>query len=260
MFAKLGETDIHLLGRFLVPLVMLIHLLHLPYFVQLSELRYVDLASTTFGEPFRSYFFIPYFIYCVLGIFYFVKPKVLLPLSLGLCWFVQGTLMAVLDWHDQQAMFLTLLALMVFYIRPGLIKEVPFRKLVLLFLSLHYFGAGISKLIHGGLSWAEGTTLQFRFIEYHLLYDVPLGKTLATSPLLCKLLSLGALTFQISFPLCLFVERLEKFYVFSALVFISVVYLTLGITLYFHLPLYLVFLPWGKLRNLKGLEGLQGQY
>lgn len=66
-------------------------------------------------------------------------------------------------------------------------------------LVLGYCGAGLSKLILGGLDWFNGYTLQGIMLGHDSYWSWDVGQ----SPLLCQLQSIGVVTVQACFPLVL---------------------------------------------------------
>ncbi len=249
MFSNLTLKQINLFARFYIPIVMLIHLHALIFYVSVSEAGYIDLYKTLLGSFFQDNFHYFYVLYCSIGIFYFIRPKVLLPLCLILCGIIQGTLYNILMWHDQQVSFYLLTTLTIFYLKPSFFKRISIRKLVLLFIALQFFGAFVSKVSNSGLSWANGENLQYWLVYYHIFFDIPLALKLANYIDLCRLGSSLVLFFQFTFPLCLFFEKLQKLYVFSTLVFVISVYIFMKIDLLFLCPVLLIFLPWEKIEK-----------
>lgn len=245
----MDKNDIHLFARFFIPITMIIYLLKYPYYLGLETFgHYVGVFNIgdVFFEYDHLYFQIAYFL---LGGLYFIKPKFFLPVCLFLCFYVQSEIYNQVQYHDQQATFFVLSSLTLFYLRPKLFEKINLRELALLFLSLQFFGAAVSKLSDSGLAWLDGHTLQFILVEYHILFESSIALTIAKNLNLCKLLSVSAVLFQLTIPLCLFFKGLQKIYVFLTVSFIMMVYLMMRIELLLMLPTLLVFLPWSFIRE-----------
>lgn len=251
MFKRLGDDEINLFARIFIPVLMLVHLINLPYMEHLVKGGFIQQERLLFGAYFKNYFNYAWISFCLLGFVFFLKPKVLLPLCVMLLAFIQGVLYNIVEWHDLQVSFFVLTSLCVYYWKPDLFKNVPIRKLVLLFLSMQFLGASVSKLKDSGLLWMDGEVLRFTLLKRNIFYNNSLGYSIAQSLPLCRILSVIALSFQASFPLCLFFEKLEKFYVFSSVGFILFVYFVMNINLGYLAPSLLVFLPWENILALK---------
>ncbi|MCR9206056.1 MAG: hypothetical protein NXH75_15845 [Halobacteriovoraceae bacterium] len=211
----------------------------------------MDFSQTFWGSFFSKNLNIFTYLYCSLGMIYFLKQKVLLPIFLILCFICQSIVYNTLHWHDAQANFYLLSSVTLFYFKPKLFQNFPIRKLVFLFLSIQFFGAGISKFKDSGLLWTDGHHLQFWLVYYKVLFDTPVGWKLIGNIEVCRFFSLSALVFQLTFPLCLFFSRLEKITLIFTGIFIILVYLFFNIHLLYLAPSLLVFLPWGSILNLK---------
>jgi hypothetical protein len=158
----------------------------------------------------------------------------------------------------------------------GAVSAWPIR-LALLLLCLFYFASGHSKLRHSGPRWADGRTLDFylsggsvlgggqpqRFlsdpqapaaakwrdgyglVDYaYLGRPTPIGRSLSRSPSLVRLLSLGTLLFELSFPLVLLGRRLTFAYLLAGTLFHAGIMLTLQIDFWSSLVVYLLFVDW----------------
>lgn len=83
-------------------------------------------------------------------------------------------------------------------------------RLTQVFVVFAYFNAGFWKLKLSGLSWVNGAALQYHLIDHnfrgHNITD--LGLYIAQFPLLCQLLSVLTLIFELGFPLILIFPRL----------------------------------------------------
>jgi hypothetical protein len=162
-------------------------------------------------------------------------------------------------------------------------------RLMLVLVVLTYFTAGVSKLRHTGPQWADGKTLAFylgggslrdrvspqRFIadpesdraarfrdgvgllDWAWLADpTPLGKAVAGSPLLTRLLSIFALVLELVFPLALS-SRKSTFALLSAALLLHLgIQATMRISFLSYAVVYALFVDWyavsrwisGKLR------------
>lgn len=75
--------------------------------------------------------------------------------------------------------------------------------------AIGYFFSGASKLAIGGLTWANGYTLQGTMLEF----NSPWTATFTGSVFLCSLMSVGLLVVQATFPLVFLSQWLRWFYV-----------------------------------------------
>jgi hypothetical protein len=115
-------------------------------------------------------------------------------------------------------------------------------ELVVVVLVAYYWKAGVSKLVDGGLAWADGWTLQF-----HLLTNrMPWGTWLAGFPAACAALSAFSLAFELGSPLAL-VRRLRWVVLGAGALFHLGTWLFLGIAFWPLVATYLVCVPWTRL-------------
>lgn len=120
-------------------------------------------------------------------------------------------------------------------------------QLVRVQIAVTYFLAGYAKLVVAGPGWGDGVSLQ----HYLLLRGQPMGYWIASQPLLCAVLSIATLVFEVGFPLALFERRLRWLLVVSAVGFHLVSEYVLGVGFNFFLPFLLVFVdPLAVLRWL----------
>lgn len=116
-------------------------------------------------------------------------------------------------------------------------------ELAFVVLAGFYFAAGCSKLLWSGVAWADGATLQ-----YHLLRaGTPLGIQLAEWPAFCAAGSAIVLAWELAFPLGIS-RRLRPYVLAGGLVFHLATGLLLSIWFWPVVALYLVFLPWSRIR------------
>jgi hypothetical protein len=107
--------------------------------------------------------------------------------------------------------------------------------------AIGYFFAGASKLAIGGPTWLNGYSLQAIMLHFHGDWT----PFFAGSVLACRIMSLGLILVQATFPLAVFLPRLRWFYVPAATAFHLLTwktmdtgpYLTLWFTLASFVPL-----------------------
>jgi|SoiMethySBSTD1v2_1073268.scaffolds.fasta_scaffold01177_10 uncharacterized membrane protein YphA (DoxX/SURF4 family) len=150
-------------------------------------------------------------------------------------------------------------------------------RLTLLLLCLFYFASGVAKLRHAGPAWADGRTLAFylsggsrlgggepqRFIadpaapasekwrdgaglvDYaYLGRPTALGLATSRSATTTRLIALGTLLFELSFPLALLGRRLLFGYLLAGALFHLGIIATLRIEFWSYLVVYLLFVDW----------------
>jgi len=127
--------------------------------------------------------------------------------------------------------------------------------LIKLTLALAYFGAGYTKLITGGVLWADGYTLQAYFLMKHLQEGAPLGYWLAQHYWACIAASVGTLILELSFIIVPFLRPrsfLLRLYIVAGLGFHLMIAVTMHILhfLPFMCLTYLIFLDWPTARTL----------
>jgi len=158
----------------------------------------------------------------------------------------------------------------------GAVSAWPVR-LTLLLMCLFYFASGHSKLRHSGLRWTDGRTLDFylsggsvlgggqpqrflsdphapvadRWREGYGLVDyaylgrpTAIGRSVARSPTLVRLIAIGTLLFELSFPLVLLGRRITFAYLLAGTLFHVGIMLTLQIDFWSSLVVYLLFVDW----------------
>ena len=122
-------------------------------------------------------------------------------------------------------------------------------------LAFTYFSAGTSKLIHSGLRWLNGYTLQGHTFGDALERGHPLGIWLAQQHDLAVALSVFTILLEVFFFVSLFLPRLAPLFFLAALSFQIGLYLTGGYDFFQHmvlLTLLLFFLHPGWWRNRLG--------
>lgn len=248
MFKALSKDDIHSFTLIFIPIYMLIHLYFLSQFQTLWSLDYVHLSSPLLNDLFHLLKTPLSLITIFFGLFFWIKPKVTLPIFLFSYWLIQAPTMNHLNWHDQHVAFLTLVTITISFFNPLNDKAIPLRRLVLIFLAMFYFGAGLGKVHTAGWEWMDGHTAQYRFLQYYLIFDAKLGLLIAENFWLCKIVSILTVLFELAFPLCLFYRPLEKPFLWASLLFLTTIYATMKINFFMFLaPVYLLFLPWEKI-------------
>lgn len=106
-----------------------------------------------------------------------------------------------------------------------------------------YLLAGLEKIFTGGFSWATAHT----FRTYLSQHPTPLGEQVAESELLCTLLPVGALLFQLGFILMLFFPRLRYIFIPAGILFHVGTVLLFNIGAYFSpwIFVYIFYINWG---------------
>jgi hypothetical protein len=119
-------------------------------------------------------------------------------------------------------------------------------------LALVLFGAGVSKVRHGGIAWLYPDNLAIRFLshQYHIANADPLtswGLHLARVPWLCSLLAGLTIVIECGFPLALVSPWARCLLVPSSLLMIMGIRLLLGPSFESYLALYPFFVPWNRI-------------
>jgi len=106
-----------------------------------------------------------------------------------------------------------------------------------------YFFAGLEKLFTSGFSWVSART----FRTYLELHQTPLGLQVAENDLLCVLLPLFAIFFQLGFVLVLFFPKLRYIFLPGGIAFHAGTVLLFSIGAYFSpwVFVYIFFINWG---------------
>jgi hypothetical protein len=249
MFSSLTKKEVQIFFLVFLPIYMALHLMFFPYFQQLHQTGYIKFNSIILANLYSKFSLIGFYIYFFSGLLFWIKSKVLLPIHLVSYWLVQAPNMNILNWHDQHVGYLTILTITLCYFSFNK-GNLPVRKLIILYLAMFFYGAGLGKIHNGGWQWLDGETTRYRFLQYYLLFDATPGLWIANNFWLCKILTWCTVFFEISFPICLFWEKSQKFYVWGSLIFLTLIYITMKINFFWFLaPVYLVFLPWDKLAN-----------
>jgi len=124
-------------------------------------------------------------------------------------------------------------------------------------LALGYCGAGLSKLLLGGLDWFNGYTLQGIMLGHQGYWSFAVGQ----SPTLCQIQSIFVVTVQACFPLVIFWPRSRWFFLPAAMSFHLMTWMTMDTGPYMRVWLLLfVFTPMEQIpewlrRRLSGPKG-----
>lgn len=115
--------------------------------------------------------------------------------------------------------------------------------LIKIVIAQMYFSAGLQKLRRAGFRWANGESLQAYFLDHYLWSDTGLALRLAKLPILCRLLSVSVLFFELTFWIIIFLPSLTYFYLLTAFLFHFGIMVSMRINYLKYLsPVYLVFL------------------
>ncbi len=116
-------------------------------------------------------------------------------------------------------------------------------KLIHVLLALTYFTAGAAKMLHSGLEWVNGYTLQGHTFADALSRGHPIGVWLAQQHTLAVLLSVFTIVFELFFWVSLFVpSRWVPLFLFSALMFQVGLYVSAGYDFFQHIVLLVLLL------------------
>ena len=117
---------------------------------------------------------------------------------------------------------------------------------------LIYLSAATSKLRFGGLDWLNGYTLAYYAAHDGITRDAPLGVWVAGHLTIARLLSVGALLFELTFVLAL-IPRLAWIYVAAGFAVHLGIWFTQKAPFFQYLFVYVVFIEslrrWGPLRS-----------
>jgi hypothetical protein len=105
-----------------------------------------------------------------------------------------------------------------------------------------YLSAGMSKLLHSGLRWLNGYTLQGHTFGDALERGHPLGVWLAQQHDLAVALSVFTILLEVFFFVSLFLPRLAPLFFLGALAFQVGLYVTAGYDFFQHMVLLTLLL------------------
>jgi hypothetical protein len=114
-------------------------------------------------------------------------------------------------------------------------------RLTQLLLAWSYFSNGAAKLLHSGLEWMNGYTLQQTLLTMALNWERPLGLWLARHHALCTGLSVATIALELSFPLAVFSRRARPYYLVAGMLFHLFSWFAMGVVFLQHVVLYAVF-------------------
>ena len=112
--------------------------------------------------------------------------------------------------------------------------------------SLIYVSAVLSKLMHGGIDWANGFTLQYYLIEDGLRHGSGLALWISQFHYPVLLAQLVVLFFQSTFFLIILFPRLKWIYLPIGVIIHFGIYLTLTAPFPQWIVLYALFVPWSQ--------------
>jgi hypothetical protein len=116
-------------------------------------------------------------------------------------------------------------------------------KLILVLLGLTYLSAGMAKMLHSGLRWMNGYTLQGHTLADALSRGYPIGVWLAQQHTLAILLSIFTIVFELFFWVSLLVpRRWVPGFLMVALLFQAGLYATGGYDFFQHMVLLVLLL------------------
>ena len=116
-------------------------------------------------------------------------------------------------------------------------------KLMLVLLSLTYLSAGMAKMLHSGLRWMNGYTLQGHTLADALSRGYPIGVWLAQQHTIAVLLSIFTIVFELFFWVSLLVpRRWVPGFLMLALLFQVGLYVTGGYDFFQHMVLLVLLL------------------
>jgi hypothetical protein len=115
-------------------------------------------------------------------------------------------------------------------------------KVVHVLLAMTYLSAGMSKLLHSGLRWLNGYTLQGHTFGDALERGHPLGVWLAQQHDLAVALSVFTILLEVFFFVSLFLPRLAPLFFLGALAFQVGLYVTAGYDFFQHMVLLTLLL------------------
>jgi hypothetical protein len=118
-------------------------------------------------------------------------------------------------------------------------------RLIQLVIGLVYLQTGLEKLLIGGAGWLHPET----FRNYLYLHQAPLGLWVAGSEVLCVVLPVLVVGFELGFILVVFRPAWAWVFLPAGVLFHAGTYLLLGVGWYFNgwIATYIFFIPWEKL-------------
>jgi hypothetical protein len=111
-------------------------------------------------------------------------------------------------------------------------------------IAMAYLMAGLEKLLIAGTGWLSPGS----FRGYLYLHQAPAGLWVAQSDILCTVLPMAAMLFQLGFIAILFFPRLTPFLLLSGVAFHAGTYVLLEVGWYFNawIFVYIFFIDWSR--------------
>lgn len=119
-------------------------------------------------------------------------------------------------------------------------------KLMQSVFSLIYLSAVVSKLVHGGVDWMNGITLQYSLVQDGLRWGGELALWLSQFHYFIFFVQIVVVVFQSTFFLVIFFPKLRWVYLPLGLIFHFGIYLTLKAPFPQWILLYALFVPWSR--------------
>ncbi len=119
-------------------------------------------------------------------------------------------------------------------------------RLAMLHLALFYFFSGWTKLMVSGVAWADGDALR----SFLLYKGEPLGVFIAGSLWACRLLSIGTLGLELTFPLGVLSRHLRWPFLLGGVGMHLGIGWTMSTWFYGTLMVYLLFVDWPRLGGI----------
>lgn len=122
-------------------------------------------------------------------------------------------------------------------------------RLIQLFLAQVYFFSGYAKLFHSGWQWATASNLRAWMLYFSQQDQVrvfhTVGAWLADRPLLCQVIGVGTLVFEIGFMVVLFSPMARRVLVPMAALFHVAILVSMNLV-FLNVPQLLVFADWER--------------
>ncbi|HEY9000078.1 MAG TPA: hypothetical protein VIM89_01905 [Mucilaginibacter sp.] len=186
------------------------------------------------------------FILCLSLVVLNVYPYATIAIAL-ICYFLYFSQIISLAYVQRKANLIPIVLLILLF-SPSLDKPLSFASaiwelvLIKIVLIQVYFSAGVQKIRHSGLGWLNGKYLQAYLLENYLWTDRNTAVLVASNRVLCAILSVLVLTFELTFGIVLFLPQLTFIYVGFALLFHMGTLITMRINYLKYMgPIYLVF-------------------
>ena len=122
-------------------------------------------------------------------------------------------------------------------------------RLVQCLLGLAYFSAGSGKLLHGGLAWMNGATLQTIVLTDYVRFGMPAGLWLIQSFWLCVAGAVTTIVVETFFFVAVFVAASRKYILTAGAALHAGIYLTMAAPFFTWITLYVVFADFETLRR-----------